>query len=336
VSRTAPSHPAAAPAAAPGAAASPADHAAAGSPAQVPLSVVVTVVDGGAALRRCLAALAAQEGAPEFEVLVPVDDSVAGLAALRSEFPRVRFLEMGRVPTERPAASPAGQHELFDRRRAAGLAAAAGELVAILEDRSVPRPDWARTAVALHAAPDVVIGGAIENGVDLILNWAVYFCDFGRYQPPFPPGPAAWASDVNVCYKREALARTRPLWQERYHETTVHWALQRAGHRLVVSPALVVEQVRDDLRLRDLLRERFHWGRLFAFTRVRETGSPWRRPAFNAASTLLPLLLYTRLARLQLRRRAAPRRFLQATPAILLLLTAWSLGEFVGYVTGRR
>ena len=85
------------------------------------LSVVVTIVDGPAALRRCLAALGKQRNAPTLQVLVPFDDSVPGVATLTSEFPEVHFISMGAVSTDRPAASAAGQHELFDRRRSAGL-----------------------------------------------------------------------------------------------------------------------------------------------------------------------------------------------------------------------
>ena len=99
------------------------------------LSVIVTVVDGGATLERCLAALAAQQGAPDLEVLVPHDDTLGDLAPLAAKFPGVRFLPLGHLATQHPAAGPGGQHELFDRRRSAGLGAATGELIAILEDR---------------------------------------------------------------------------------------------------------------------------------------------------------------------------------------------------------
>jgi len=56
----------------------------------VRLSVIVTVVDGGTALERCLSALDAQEGAPELEVLVPWDDSVPGVAAIAARHPSCR------------------------------------------------------------------------------------------------------------------------------------------------------------------------------------------------------------------------------------------------------
>ena len=33
--------------------------------------------------------------------------------------------------------------------------------------------------------PYAAIGGAIENGIDQLLNWAVYFCNFGGYAKSF-------------------------------------------------------------------------------------------------------------------------------------------------------
>jgi hypothetical protein len=226
---------------------------------------VVTVVDGGATLEGCLDALAAQRDPPELEVLVPRDPTLPDLSSLVARYgERFRIVEMEPVSTERAPHTHAGQHELYDRRRSRGLAAARGELVAILEDRSRPVPEWAAIADRLHAAAPAVIGGAIANGIDRMLNWAVYFCDFGRYEPPIAPGPAPWVSDVNVVYKRRALEATRELWAERYHETTVHWALLRAGETLYLSPEPLVHQHRAGLRLGELLRERFHWGRLFA------------------------------------------------------------------------
>jgi hypothetical protein len=297
------------------------------------LSVVVTIVDGGEALERCLTALAAQEQSPEFEVIVPWDETVADIPSLAARFPRFRFLALGRLDTSRPSASATGQHELFDRRRSAGLQAALGRIVAILEDRGVPRADWARTMVSLHEQlPHAVIGGAIENARDTRLHWAVYFCDFGRYQRPFEAGPRPYVSDVNIGYKRRALDATADLWRTRYHETTVHWALQQAGETLYLVPELVVDQCRGALGLNSLIAERFAWGRLFAYTRARESGI-FRRLALAALAPLLPALLLVRHARLQITKRVRLRSFLQAAPAMLVLLTAWSLGEAIGYLT---
>lgn len=294
---------------------------------------MVTIVDGGETLVTCLTALANQQAHPH-EIIVPYDDTAASDARLASRFPTVRFLPLGALDTGHPTSSYSGLHELYDRRRSAGLAAASGDLIAILEDRSIPRPEWTQRAIDLHQRlPHAVIGGAITNGRDLTGNWAVYFCDFGRYQPPFLAGLRAYVSDVNVCYKRRALEATKELWKDRYHETTVHWALRRGGETLFLSPELVVDQMRRPVRLGQLLRERVGWGRVFGYTRAREAGV-LRRVLLVAAAPVLPVMLFARLVRLQLTKRETLRPFVRSAPLVGLLLVAWALGEAWGYITG--
>jgi hypothetical protein len=304
------------------------------------LSVVVTVVDGGDALRRCLHALMTQTGAPVMEILVPYDATAAAVQSIVADAcsaggAGIRALNLGHLETARPSRSAGGQHELIDRRRAAGLAAAGGTLVAILEDRGVPRSDWAATAVRLHQElPHQVIGGAVENGRARTLNWAVYFCDFGRYQRPFAAGPRRYVSDVNVVYKRSALERTRHIWQASYHEPLVHWTLERGGVQLFASPELVVDQMRDGLAIGALLQERIAWGRLFGSLRSRDV-TPGRRLGLAVLSPLVPGILFLRLLRDQLAKRASLSQFARAAPAALVLMTAWAMGEAIGVLTGR-
>lgn len=296
--------------------------------------MIVGIVDGGAQLERCLAALAAQVLAPEMEVIVPWDDSVPGMSAFALRYPRFGFPPMGHVATEYPPMSHAGLHELYDKRRAVGLRAAGGELVAILEDRSVPEHDWARTAVRLHAEhANGVIGGAIASGRDTLRGFADYLCDFYRYQPPLQAGPREYVSNVNICYKRAALERTRELWKDAYYDLSVHWALQRAGEELWLAPELLVRQMRGDgERLSTLLSERVAWGRRFAVRRSRETSGVGRL-RYAIQSPLVPLVLWSRVAR---GHTGPVSDLLKATPFMLLIFGAWGLGEFIGYATGRQ
>lgn len=298
------------------------------------LSVVLTIVDGGDTLRRSLLALTHQEDAPSLEILIPWDASVTGIEGLQRTFSGVRFLEMGEVELTGSIRTAAGQHELYDRRRAVGLAEARGEIVAILEDRGVPRADWARNVIQLHEQPYEVIGGAIECAPCGLLNWAFYVCDFGRYGLPFEGGAASWISDVNVSYKRSVIDETKDLWRERFHEPVVHWALIERGSRLYLSPELVVEHSRGPLSLPTLIPERFHWGRLFGGIRASHVSGA-RRAAYAALSPLLPFLLLARHGRAQ-HRRGRSGRYLRAAPAILVMLIAWSAGEMLAYLTPQR
>ncbi len=299
------------------------------------LSVVVTVVDGAEALGRCLAALAAQADAPSLEVLVPWDETLAAIARdVAPRFPAARFVPMGTLATQHAPASAAGLHELYDLRRAAGLGSATGELVAMLEDRSIPRPDWAKTAVALHERlPHVVIGGVLACGRSGVVGTADYLCDFARYEPPTAEGPREYVSVCNVVYKRAALDRTRAMWQDRWYETKVHWALAREGHVLWLTPELVVDQVRcDGATLGTLVRERLAWGRRFGAARAVDVGRG-QALLYGVLAPVLPFVLFARLAATQVRAGRPLRRLVAAAPACLLLFACWGGGEMLGYLT---
>lgn len=301
-------------------------------PAAPLLSVVVTVVEGGAALPRFLRALLSQRDAPPLEILVPIDDSVSELLALQPDFPAVRFLDLGPLVTSGPRESARVQHELYDRRRTAALRAATGSIVAILEDRGIPRPDWARTVVRLHHQPWAVIGGAIEPASSSRLaDWALHVCDFSRYSLPLTAGPSPWVSDVNVTYKRRALEATRSTWADRFHEPVVHWELLRQGEVLYLSPELIVDHYRAPRPLAQLVVERFQWGRLFGYIRARHS-SRAQRAGQVLVSPLVPFLLLSRHARVQFRRGDA-RRLVKAVPLLLGFLAAWAAGEAVGAFT---
>lgn len=298
------------------------------------LSVVVTVIDGGAVLERFLEALTRQEDPPPLEIIVPHDASIRGVAAMQAQFPGTTFLDIGAIVPERPIASAAGQHELYDRRRARGLALAKGAIVAILEDRGVPRADWARSTVRLHQRlPHGVIGGAIEPAKGGLLNFAFWVTDFGRYGLPFDGAPARWVSDVNVSYKRRVLDATRDLWKERFREPVVHWALEKRGETLFLSPDVVVIHCRPPTGLGVLVPERFHWGRLFGHIRAMHIGLG-KRIVYALLSPLIPPMLIVRHGVIQAR-KGRLLRYLAAIPLVALLTTCWTAGEALGTLTRR-
>jgi hypothetical protein len=138
-------------------------------------------------------------------------------------------LSRGPISTDARRRRPIGGREHHDVLRARGLAAAHGDLVGLLEVHARPDPQWCASVAAAHRQPYAAVGGAIENGVDRPLNWAVYYCDFGRYQNPVPAGETLFASDANVTYKRAALEGVRPSWQESFREVVVNRALTSLG-----------------------------------------------------------------------------------------------------------
>jgi len=301
------------------------------------LSIVIAVVSGRAALRRCLEALIAQADPAETEIIVPYDRWSSEAGDLAQEFPQARFHFYDDLHDDRGVASsfaaPARAHRLYDRRRAVGLQLARGRIIAMTEDHAVPAADWIKEILAAHARPYGVIGGAIENAVDHSLNWALYYCDFGRYGRPLPAGEAEYVSDVNVSYKREVLNSVREVWSESYQETAVHWTLRARGEALYLDPRLVVYQRRPTTMWRQAYRERIEWGRVFAETRVAAV-SFWRRLVYAAGAPVLPVLLSLRVWGRMRHQRRSPVQIIRTLPLASVLLTGWALGELIGYVAG--
>lgn len=299
------------------------------------LSLVVTIVEGGSYVRDFLKSLELLDNPPPMDVVVPYDASIADVAAFANEFPAARFIDMGEIKTEFPIGSEAGKHELYDRRRATGLAAATGDYVAMLEDRCRPDKDWARALVKLYAETGMnVIGGAIECGEPSgLVNWAFYACDWGRYGRPFASGAVDWVSDVNLSYSRKALDDTRHLWKDRYHEPIVHWFLIERGEKLWLSNEAMVRHLRPKVSLHHLLGERFAWGRLFGQIRVRGI-TPAKRLLLIAAGPVIPPVLWLRHYKTQAGKGRAIR-YLAALPCVMVLTMAWAMGEVWGYITRR-
>jgi len=299
------------------------------------LSVVVAIISDTMTARAqtddlagCLVALQRQVEAPSTEIIVP-NANADGIDALARRFPEVRFLH---VADPAVARRKPGSREHHDVLRAHGLAAARGTIVALLEDQGRPEPRWCASIVAAHRADAAVIGGAIDNGIDRLLNWAVYFCDFAKYQSPLPAGPSPSASDANTSYKRVALESVRALWETSFREVVVNGALVAAGKGILLSPDIVVQQQRSGLDLRAALAERFVWGRSYAATRRALLSRP-QRLLYALLSPLLPPLMLWRMAALAWQRGRHFGKFVTAIPLLVLLTCGWSAGECVGYLS---
>ena len=298
------------------------------------LSVIVAIVSDTTKARAttdllapCLEALASQAEPGAVEIIVPYVPPLDGIDALRDRFAGVVFLPV----SDLPAPPRKGSREHHNPLRARGVAAARGRIVALIEDNARPAPDWCARMIAAHEEDHAAIGGAIENDIDRPLNWAVYFCDFGSYQNPLPPGEAAGASDANVSYKRDRLEAIRPVWQETFREPEVNGALLARGETIALSPEIVVYQQRSDLTFGAALQERYVWGRSFGAMR-RQSLTGGRRLVYAALSPLLPPLLTLRVARNTLQKGRPAGRFLKALPFLVPMTLAWALGEMAGYL----
>lgn len=301
--------------------------------ADLNLTIVVTIVSGKEAARRCLKKICPQIDFDESEIIVPFDEWSKDIGELAAEFPEVKFYFIKDAGFCGSAKVSARAHRLYDKRRAVGLGLSRGRIIAMTEDHAIPVENWCERILSAHEKKHTVIGGAIENAIDKPLNWAWYYLDFGRYGRPIAVAEVEYVSDVNVSYKRETLFQVRDVWNEAYHETSVHWALRERGEKLVLDENIVVYQSRPPLSLSDVLSERIEWGRVFAETRA-EKLSLGRRLIFAAGTLFLPPLLLLRMYRNMRRQKRSIRQMAGALPLGSILLAGWSHGEFLGYLYG--
>lgn len=286
------------------------------------VSVAVIGICGAAHLDRCLVALASQEGAPEVELVVVYDPALEEIPSLRPKWPHVRMVanEGQRSPLELASAA---------------VRECQGDLILLTEDHCIPSANWIEKIVSGFAPGRAAVGGGVDvaNRVGA-LDWAFYFVDFFRYSRLGQAGPSPSLTVCNVGYRRRDLLSIAPLWQEIFHETAINNELSRRFGTLWFSPDARVEMKRQ-VATRDALYERYAFGRLFGSTRLTFASRAMRLVYLVGSPLLIPLLLF-RMATTALPDPNLRPRFLRSLPALIALATSWSIGEGLGYLTGKR
>jgi hypothetical protein len=280
------------------------------------VSLVIPSRRGGPPLAATVAAFAAA-GGEALEIVVAECGPDHGFA---ERWPSVRLLHFDELRT-------------IPELRAAGLAAATAPIVAMTSDACVPAPGWFEALRRVHASGVDAAGGAIENGsTGRLVDWAVFFCEYGRFLPPLAPSPASDLPGQNVSYSRAALERIADLVQRGTWEPLWHWRLAAAGARLVRDGSRVVTLTKR-FTFVGFMRERFDYGRSFAAQRV--AGAPaLTRLLFALGSLGLPVLILARLGRDLLPKRRLLGRLLLSIPYLVVFACVWAAGEAVGYAAG--
>ncbi|APX22456.1 MAG: glycosyl transferase [Rhodobacteraceae bacterium] len=202
-------------------------------------SVSVVIVSRGRpdALRLCLTGVA-QLDHPVFEVIVVACPQGAAVVADRSDADRIKL-----VPFDEPNISAA---------RNLGIAQAAGEVVAFLDDDAVPEPTWLARLSAPFINPDVAAAGGFvrgRNGIDF--QWRARTVTAGLEESeltldgedPVAPEPRAGRAiklqGTNMAHRRSVLMRMGgfdPAYRFFLDETDLDLRHAEAGHRVVVVP----------------------------------------------------------------------------------------------------
>jgi GT2 family glycosyltransferase len=166
------------------------------------------------------------------------------------------------------------------------------------------------------------------------VGWGYYFTEFNHWMPG---GVAGFMEDIPTCclsMKREVYEQHGPFIEGTYCSDTVfNWRVTEAGYQPYFDPAIQVDHLNPTRFLETLLHEPMH-GRSFANVRAREKHlSRGRLLTYSLFAPLLPPLLYARAAGRALKSPGTFPRFLATTPVALSAMTAWSLGEFMGYLS---
>jgi hypothetical protein len=215
------------------------------------------------------------------------------------------------------------------RLRATGLAAAAGDLVALLEDHCVADRGWLDALIAAAKAGADVAGGAMDNGrPERIVDWAAYFSEYGFFAERSNTGPVPALTGANVAYRRPVIEDVRRLTAAGEWENVVHAHLHAQNRTFAFVPTATVRQ-NQSYGFAAFCRDRFEHGRDYARRRLAEA-PPRLRWMMLAAAWALPPLLAFRIARV-IARRQRPA-FLRALPVTLAFLAAWAGGEWWGYL----
>lgn len=284
------------------------------------ISVVVASNRSAELLHACLESLLPQCGGAGAELIVARAGDEPEIARLLRGYPSVRVLYA-------PARST------IPELRGAGMAAARGDIVALTEDHCVVSSQWIEMLVRGAADGADVIGGGMDNAQrDRTVDWAAYFSEYGFFATTRPTsGRAPLLTGANVAYTRPIVDTVVASARDGEWENIAHDRLGSRGRVLrFISTAAVYQN--KSYQFWDFCRDRYAHGRDYARKRLREQhdASRW---LLLASSPALPFLLTTRVAR-----AAASTRwptFLRALPATFAFLTAWSIGEAIGYLRGR-
>ena len=288
----------------------------------IDLSVVIASQSTASALAACLSSLTRQIPTDAAEVIVVDNSRDRPARPIEERFPAVRVVR-------------SSDRALVPELWARGAEAARGRKIAFTTADFVAAPDWVAEIRRHHARGYPAVGGAIENGArSSSVRWAVYFCRYAGYMPPFEPHAAAQIAGDNASYERWVLERCADLIREGFWEHAVNDRLRRDGHALLLTPALRVTYASAPGALR-FCRQRFAHGRIFGAQRAAATPAV-RRAAYVALSPLIPVVFLAKIARRVVVNGRHIGAFVRALPLVVVFTLAWSLGEALGYLQSSR
>lgn len=217
--------------------------------------------------------------------------------------------------------------------RAAGIALAQGEVIALIEDHCTLDGKWRAEVKRAHKSSRSIVGGAVENASrKRLLDWAVYFYDYGRFMLPARAGVVPALSGMNISYKRCVLESVEENYREGFFEAFVNEHLKEQGHSLYLQPSMIVYHQKK-YRMGDAFSQCYHLARSFAGRRVLNAPR-LKRASFIVGSLILPVLLTARIVLTIVGKRRHLKELFLSLPHLSALMASWSFGELCGYLLG--
>ncbi|CUH79269.1 glycosyltransferase family 2 protein [Tropicibacter naphthalenivorans] len=201
-----------------------------------PVSVVVVSRGRPEALMRCLTGLSQVDYAP-FEIVTVA--CPAGVAAVQAR-PDADHIKL--IPFDEANISAA---------RNLGIDAAAGEIVAFIDDDAVPEPLWLRHLTAPFDTGADAVGGYVIGRNGISFQWTARSVDvLGQAHPlditgtdpvvpQLPPLHALKTEGTNMAVRREVLAALGgfdPAFHFYLDETDLNLRLAAEGHTVALAP----------------------------------------------------------------------------------------------------
>ncbi|HEY1523468.1 MAG TPA: glycosyltransferase [Solirubrobacteraceae bacterium] len=224
-------------------------------------SVILCVRNGAATIAEQLAALAAQDHADSWELVVVDNGSSDGTVALVREWE-------DRLPglTVVQARERAG----LAYARNVGVRVAQGQVLAFCDADDAAHPGWLGALVA-RAEEAEMVGGRLELdrlNSPLAMRWRA------RPEPvalPTALGYLTYAAGANLAVRKDAFEAAGGC-DERFtfcgDDLDLSWRIQREGGSLLFSPEAVMHyRLRADLR--GVMRQRYRYGEAEALLRLK-------------------------------------------------------------------
>lgn len=290
------------------------------------LSVILITSDNYSSLRKTVSYLQKQTIQNQLEIVIvaPSSSSVAIHDSDLSGFMAYQVVEIGSIDS-------------IGRSYAAGIRAAAANLVALGEDHCFPKPGWASALVEAHSQPYATVGPCLRNAnPSTAVSWADMLIAYAQWMEPAASQVVNFLPGHNSSYKRDILlSYGEQLETMMESETLLHWDLRSKGYELYLESKAVAAHT-NFAQLRPWLRVQLRAGRIFAGERAQVENWPWaKRLAYSAASPLIPLVRMVRiLAALNQGKRWQVNMASGALPMTLLGLVVDGLGQMIGYGFG--